>query len=192
MHLPPEPHRIMLSTFESAVAYTKAGISVIPILPTEAATPNAKERTPFDCREYVRQRIATREELRLWFADHGQFGMAAVLGPISGGLECLDLTYAAVVKLFQQLVTLQGGAVLLEKLPTAKSTLEGRTRLYYRCPIPPEGTSGWPSLNFPANPEPSGCSYWLLSTGRIAGPYCQTYLPPLTSLTTSMSGLAGI
>jgi Glycosyl transferase family 2/Bifunctional DNA primase/polymerase, N-terminal len=140
----------MLSTFESALAYTKAGISVIPILPTEAVTPNGKERTPFDCREYIRHRIATPEELREWFAaDDGPFGLAGVLGPISGGLECLDLTHAAVVNLFQQLVTFQGGASLLAKLSSLRAPAEGRTRLYYRCPDPARGYSRLAQLEVP-------------------------------------------
>jgi hypothetical protein len=89
----------MPSLFELALAYTKAGISIIPILPNEAMAPNGSDRTPFDCRKYIRHRIAIPEELREWFADDGQFGLAAVHGSISGGLECLDLTYAPVVKM---------------------------------------------------------------------------------------------
>ncbi len=134
------------------MAYTKAGISIIPILPNEALTPNGSDRTPFDCREYIRHRIATPEELREWFADDGQFGLAAVLGPISGGLECLDLTYAAVVKLFRQLVTFQGGASLLEKLPALRVPAEGRTRLYYRCAHPVRGYSRLAQLEVPSEP----------------------------------------
>src|SRR5438093_8610279 len=105
----------MPSLFELVMAYTKAGISIIPILPNEAIAPNGSNETPFDCREYIRHRIAAQQEFREWFAGDRPFGLAAVHGPISGGLECLDLAYAAVVKLFRQLVTLQGGAVLLEK-----------------------------------------------------------------------------
>jgi hypothetical protein len=40
---------------------------------------------------------------------------------------------------FRQLVSLQGGERLLEKLPAARSTVEGRTRLYYRRPHPTRG-----------------------------------------------------
>ena len=96
----------MPSLFELALAYTKAGISVIPIWRHGAIGPNGCRELPFDCSEYISRRIATPEELREWFTIDGQFGMAAVLGPISGGLECLDLIYSAVVKLFQQLLNL--------------------------------------------------------------------------------------
>ena len=89
----------MPSLFELALAYTKAGISIIPILPNEAIAPDGSKSTPFDCREYIRHRIAAPQELREWFADDTQLGLAAVHGRISGGLECLDLTYAAVVKM---------------------------------------------------------------------------------------------
>jgi hypothetical protein len=90
------------SLLEMALAYTKAGISIIPISPNEGTAPDSGKDPPFDYSEYVQQRIATPEELREWFADDRQFGLAAVNGPISGGLECLDLTYAPVVKLFDK------------------------------------------------------------------------------------------
>ena len=113
----------MASLFESALAYTKAGISIIPILPNGHTELDASKSLPYDCSEYIRRRIATSEELRDWFTRSAEMGLAAVLGRISGGLECLDLTYAAAVKLFRQLVTLQGGAVLLERLPAVQGRL---------------------------------------------------------------------
>src|SRR5439155_19041377 len=116
--------------------YTKVGISIIPISPNGVTGPNGSKDTPFDCSEYISRRIATAVELCEWFAGGSPLGLAAVHGPVSGGLECLDLLYAAVVKLFRQLVTLQGGDNLLEKLPIAQASVEGRTRLYYRCPSP--------------------------------------------------------
>ncbi len=140
------------SLFELALAYTKAGISIIPISPDDTPGANGNKNIPVDCSEHIKKRIASPEELREWFADDRQFGLAAVLGNISGGLECLDLTYAAVVKLFRQLVILQGGAYLLEKLPTAKSTVGGRTRLYYRCPNPTRGNMRLAQFEFPSEP----------------------------------------
>src|SRR4029077_2995375 len=113
----------MPSLLDLALAYTNVGISIIPISPNKADRPNGTKDTPFDCSEYVSRRIATPEELREWFAGDDKFGLAAVLGSISGVLECLDLTYAPVVKLFRQLVIFQGGESLLEKLPTARSTV---------------------------------------------------------------------
>ena len=131
----------MPSLFELALAYTKAGISIIPILPNEAMAPNGSDKTPFDCREYIRHRIATPEELREWFAGDGQFGLAAVHGPISGGLECLDLTYAAVVKLFRQLVIFQGGAEFAGKTSHRASRLLRAGPAYIiAVPILSEGT----------------------------------------------------
>jgi hypothetical protein len=126
---------------------------VIPILPDAKAGQDGSGHTPFDCSEYISRRIANPEELQEWFAEDSRFGLAAVHGPVSGGLECLDLSYAAVVKLFQQLVTLQGGAALLEKLPTVKSTVEGRTRLYYRCPNPVSGDRRLAQFEAPSEPE---------------------------------------
>src|SRR5262245_14199010 len=107
-------------TFELALACTKAGVSVIPISSGEGTTPDGSDHTPFDCSEYIQARIATPEELREWFGGDSQFGLAAVHGAVSGRLECLDLLYTAVVKLFRQLVTLQGGEALLERLPATQ------------------------------------------------------------------------
>jgi len=141
----------MPSLLELALAYTKAGISIIPISPDGTTGPNGK-KTRFDCGEYISRRIAGPDELRAWFPDDGQLGLAAVLGQVSGGLECLDLTFAAVAKLFRQLVTLEGGNTLLDKLPTVKSTVEGRTRLYYRCPNPAQGYKRLAQFEVPSNP----------------------------------------
>jgi glycosyl transferase family 2/bifunctional DNA primase/polymerase-like protein len=142
----------MPSLLELALAYAKAGISIIPISPDGTLGPNGMRDMPLDCSEFISRRIATPDELRGWFADDRHFGLAAVLGPVSGGLECLDLTYSAVVKLFRQLVTLQGGADLLERLPAAQSPAEGRTRLYYRCPHPVKGYKRLAQLEVPSEP----------------------------------------
>src|SRR5437867_5606261 len=142
----------MPSLFELALAYTKAGISVIPISPKGTIALDGSPDTPFDCSEYICRRIATPEELREWFAGIATFGLAAVHGPISGGLECLDLVYAAVVKFFRQLVTLQGGVGLLEKLPAAQASVESRTRLYYRCPNPSPGYRRLAQFEAPSEP----------------------------------------
>ena len=125
--------------FESALAYTKAGISIIPILPNGRTELDASKSLPYDCSEHIRRRIATSEELRDWFTRSGAMGLAVVLGRISGGLECLDLVSAPAAKLFRQLVTLQGEAGLLERLPAVQGSCTGRTRLYYRCSHPARG-----------------------------------------------------
>jgi hypothetical protein len=141
----------MSSLLDQALAYTKAGISIIPISLDYSVGPNGAGHTPFDCTEYIDQRIATPDELRRWFADR-QFGLAAVHGAISGGLECLDLTYVPVVKLFRELAIFQGGESLLEKLPTARSNVEGRTRLYYRCSNPTRGYRRLAQFELPNEP----------------------------------------
>jgi len=146
----PEPDRVLVSTFELALAYTKAGISIIPVLPN-AATLDGRNKPPVDCREYVRQRIAAPQKLRQWFED-GQVALAAVLGRISGGLECLDLTSSAAAKLFRQLVTLQGGTGLLEKVCSLQARVDGRTRLYYRCPNPARRYMRLAQLEVPGRP----------------------------------------
>jgi len=138
--------------FELALAYAKAGISIIPISPNEATAPQGSKGPPFDCREYLQRRIATPEELHKWFSGGGQLGLAAVLGPISGGLECLDLVHADVVKLFRQLADFQGGSGLLEKLPAAEASIDGRTRLYYRCPNPASGDGRLAQFEIPSEP----------------------------------------
>jgi hypothetical protein len=143
----------MPSLLELALAYTKAGISVIPTSPNKETAPDNSRDTPSDCSKYNEQRIATPEELHDWFAGGGQYGLAAVHGLISGGLECLDLVTAAVAKIFRQLVRLQGGDDLLEEIPATKSTVEGRTRLYYRCPSPVHGQRRLAQFELPSEPR---------------------------------------
>src|SRR5262245_1701144 len=134
----------MPTRLDLALAYTEAGISIVPILPNRRSALVASQEAPF-----LHRRIATADELCKWFTGDSSVGLAAVHGQISGRLECLDLTYAAVVKLFRQLVTFQGGEILLEKLPTARSTVAGRTRLYYRCPNPTRGYRRLAQLELP-------------------------------------------
>jgi hypothetical protein len=50
----------MPSLLEMALAYTKAGISIIPISPNEGTAPDSGTDPPFDYSEYVQQRIATQ------------------------------------------------------------------------------------------------------------------------------------
>jgi Glycosyl transferase family 2 len=140
------------SLFELALAYTEAGISVVPISPLESSSPNRSQDTAFDCAQYLHQRIATPQELREWFADNERSGLAALHGAISGGLECLELLYAAVAKLWRKLVTLQGGKSLLEKLPAARMDAEGCIRLYYRCPSPSFGSRWLAKFELPSEP----------------------------------------
>ena len=142
----------MPSLFDLALAYIKAGISVVPTSPSKPTAPDGIKDTPFDYSEYIQHRHATPEELREWFADSSRFGLAAVHGAISGGLECLDLVYTQVVKLFRQLVALEGGDGLLEKLPAAQETVQGRTRLYYRCRNPISGDRRLAQFELPSEP----------------------------------------
>jgi len=142
----------MPTLLELALAYTRAGISIIPISPDGTIGPTGSRDTPYDWSEHIWRRIATLEELHKWFADGRQVGLAAVHGPVSGGLECLDLLYSAVVKLFRQLVTLQGHSGLLDKLPVARETVQARTRLYYRCSNPVSGNRQLALFEGPSQP----------------------------------------
>jgi hypothetical protein len=49
-------------------------------------------------------------------------------------------------------VIFQGGESLLEKLPAARSTVEGRTRLYYHCPNPTRGYKRLAQFELPNEP----------------------------------------
>ena len=164
----------MPSLFELALAYTKAGVSIIPISPNEGARANVSNETPFDCREYIRHRIATPKKIREWFGDSPRFRLGVALGYISGGLECLSLTSGAAAKIFRQMVASQGGIDLLEGLPTARAT-DGRTRLYYRCASPTQGYSRLAQLEMQSEPG----TVKLRMLGFVQGDGSWTELPGL-------------
>ena len=140
----------MVSTFELALAYTKAGISIIPVLPNavtlEAVTSLLLTAVSMFGSELQPHRNSA-SGLKI-----GQVALAAVLGRISGGLECLDLTSSAAAKLFRQLVTLQGGTGLLERVCSLQARVGGRTRLYYRCPNPARRYMRLAQLEVPGDP----------------------------------------
>jgi Glycosyl transferase family 2/Bifunctional DNA primase/polymerase, N-terminal len=176
----------MPTLLELALAYTKAGISIIPISPDGVIGPNGSKNTPFDCGEFISRRIAGPDELRAWFPEGGQLGLAAVLGQVSGGLECLNLVYSAAVKLFRRLVAMQGGAALLSKLPATLASVEGTTRFYYRCRNPVSGHRWLAKFEAPSEPGVKvlqllafvhGEGHWTVLPGSPAGcgDLCATY-----------------
>ena len=62
----------MHGLFPLALAYANARISNIPVSPNEGSAPDGGKDTPFDCSEFIQQRIPTREELWKWFASGGE------------------------------------------------------------------------------------------------------------------------
>ena len=78
---------MILSTFESALLYTKAGISIIPILPTEGVRPNVSNETPFDCREYIRHRIASQRNSTSGLQTMSDLAWQLCSAPSAAGLN---------------------------------------------------------------------------------------------------------
>jgi Bifunctional DNA primase/polymerase, N-terminal len=74
---------------EAALTYVAAGLSVIPICRDGSKGP------PTKWREY-QERLATRDELRRWFAED-EYGIAVVSGRVSGNLEVEDVDDAEIL-----------------------------------------------------------------------------------------------
>src|SRR5262245_27245919 len=83
---------------QAALAYVRAGLSVIPILadgskapegrllPKLPKGPNGKLVASWDP---YKERLPTEAELQRWF-QNGRLGLAVIGGRVSGGLECAD------------------------------------------------------------------------------------------------------
>src|SRR5580692_1656264 len=88
-------------TLQVARSYIEAGLSVIPIQldgskqPAFTVLPRVPDPRQEDrykpTWEPFKERLAVDEEIDRWFAIKKPFGIALVCGPVSGGLECLDL-----------------------------------------------------------------------------------------------------
>lgn len=73
-----------MDTLEHALAYLRGGISVIPISRNGSKCPVLSEWNPY------RVERASEEEARRWWGHRSPPGIAAVCGPVSGGLEVID------------------------------------------------------------------------------------------------------
>ena len=75
---------ISQQVLEAALDYRDRGWSIIPIA---AGTKKPPKR--FGWRQYQKQ-LPSEQDLRFWFTDRDDLGIAVVLGEVSGGLVCRD------------------------------------------------------------------------------------------------------
>jgi hypothetical protein len=110
-----------------ALSLLHVGIACIPI-----RTEKGREKTPALSKwKQFEQRLPTEAELRQAFSGRS-FGIAAICGAVSMGLECLDFEVAHEFGLFaDELDQLQPD--LLRRLVQVK-TPSGGFHLWYRCP----------------------------------------------------------
>jgi len=72
------------SVLQMALEYYRRGWSIIPI-----ASATKKPPKGFRWSKYQKTR-PTEDELREWFADRDDLGLAVIFGDVSGGLVCRD------------------------------------------------------------------------------------------------------
>lgn len=79
-----ENHGAPMSTYLAARKYLAGGLSVIPIRAGGGKEPAVREWKQFQ------RRLPGRAELRDWFMDRDDVGIAIIGGTVSGGLEIID------------------------------------------------------------------------------------------------------
>ncbi|HVS37791.1 MAG TPA: bifunctional DNA primase/polymerase [Gemmataceae bacterium] len=110
-----------------ALAYARAGLSVIPIARDGSRAP------PSRWKRFQTER-ADEQQLRRWFDLAEAPGLAIVCGEVSGGLEVIDFDEPASYPAWCELVEEQAPG-LLNRLPVVQ-TPKGGAHVYYRCAAP--------------------------------------------------------
>lgn len=118
---------------DDALKLMSCGVSIIPIKQDGSKRPAVAEWAPYQ------QRLATSEEAVEWFSD-GRNGIAAICGPVSGGLEIMDFDIPGkpgdkippAWKPWCEMLKEHGHDDLLEKLVIC-STPSGGRHVVYRC-----------------------------------------------------------
>jgi putative DNA primase/helicase len=87
----------MTKVFESALAYHRAGLGVIPIRPDGSKAPALPRGHPYLYRR------PTEADLARWFAA-GRHGIGVVCGAVSGGLETLDFETVTAYRRWREVV----------------------------------------------------------------------------------------
>ena len=107
---------------EAALEYIAAGLSVIPI------RGDGTKRPALDTWKPYQTRIPNEEEVRDWFDDRDDLGLAILA---SGGLEVLDFDEPDLFQPWAALVQ-EAAPGVLAKLPSVHTPSGGR-HVYYRC-----------------------------------------------------------
>lgn len=146
---------------ESALAYLKNGICTIP---TDA------HKKPIHAWKEFQTKLPTEEQIRQSFESPRAKGIALICGPVSGGLEVIDvdLKYDITGTLYQRLLKKIGA---IHKKLYAVKTKSGGYHLYYRCEVQQGNTK---LAMRPATPEelketPGQGVFCLIETRGING-----------------------
>ena len=115
-----------MTPLDYALAYLKAGYSVIPIKADGSKAPDLPTWAEYQ------KRLATMEELRRWFADPNR-GIGIVCGQISGNLEVIDFDDDAAFAAFVSSV----GLMAISSIPQVKTPSGGRHLYFHRASKPP-------------------------------------------------------
>jgi putative DNA primase/helicase len=124
----------MAATLEAALAYVKAGLSVLPVRANGSKAPAITH-----WKEY-QHRLATEPELEEWFGNGRLAGIGVICGKISGGLELIDFDaeaetiYPAWVELVEAEVPGVFGRLSVVKTPKGY-------HVRYRCAAPIPGNT---------------------------------------------------
>lgn len=118
---------------DDALKLISCGVSVIPLRGDGSKRPAVSEWTPYQ------ERLATPAECVEWFSD-GRNGIAAICGPVSGGLEVMDFDVPGkpnsktppAWKPWCEMLKEHGHDDLLERLVIC-STPSGGRHVVYRC-----------------------------------------------------------
>lgn len=118
--------------FETACGYVHAGFSVIPIRTDGTKRPDARVLPEGKWKRF-QESVPTQDELRRWFGNGCQRGIALVQGAVSGNSELLDFDAPGAYEEFHALCGEHGLPGIIDAMPLVETPSGGR-HLLYRCP----------------------------------------------------------
>ena len=113
-----------MSLERMAMGLVESQISVIPIKIDGSKAPALPWKS-------YQSRLPDKKELRKWFGNGSRYGIAAIGGEISGGLEILDFDDGSLFEPWSAQVAITDKG-LLKELPVI-ATPGGGFHVYYRC-----------------------------------------------------------
>lgn len=164
---------------QAARLYLSYGLAVIPVKADGSKSP------PWKWQEF-QERPPTRDEVDLWFGD-GEYGVAVLGGPVSGGLEILDFDNGESWKEWEKILSDALDIGILRRFPRVRTPAggyhiylkrqnPGRNRKLARSPegkclVEIRGTGGYVlAPGCPAACHPSGkCYEWEVSLDEAWG-----------------------
>jgi len=131
-------------TYRAALAYARAGLSLIPIAAGGEKNPAFWQlptfpvpgKPPRRSWKVFQQRRPTLNEITAWYGpseDGREIGIGVIGGQVSGGLEILDLDSFDLVKPFAQALETRAPG-LLRRLVKVRTPRPG-LHVYYRCDV---------------------------------------------------------